>query len=444
MIKDILNRIVNKDKKSLIDKISNSIMDGYVDVKAYNEKDGKKELIYHDAGDNTVTDWMRHAIMIMLTGSVYSKNGDGAQGFSGDSDFDSSYSSLLNTSQYSSPDVNTTENKIAHVLTSSSSVLNGTNQDGYLLNGEQYFWPIADYTGHYSIANSSLKSDLSKNYYAMFPTKVLLGTGKEYDSWATLQSENETENQPWYANMLNEYGGTVSEAKTEFDSNINTSSNSSGTNVSNCNVLSGSISNNVYSSDEASISRMRTVNDPSSDTSARTNTSTMSKNFNVVGAVKTCYFNSSTDSGKLMSAISTEGRLLKPAYRGIGRPCFIYFNTPTTESWKSASEGVEVTLSNDSSLNYLNKITFKITMPSQSAVNNAVGAYYPYNGYTLRQIGLYNDARLSKVVTAYGTEEASKSVYGNMPCGMLLAIKNIAAFTKIADTSVTLTWTLTI
>jgi hypothetical protein len=437
MIKDILNKITEgKDKKNIIDKITNSIMDGYVDIKAYNEKDGKKELIYHDTGDNTVTDWMRHAIMVMLTGAVFSKNGDGAKGLSLDTNFSDSYSSLLNENQYSAPDTNTSENKIAHTV--GTSTLTGTNQDGYLLNGKQYFWKTEDYTGHYSAASSKLGS----NYYALFPTKVLLGTGKEYDSWATLQSENESENQPWYANMLNEYGGTVSEAQAEFDANISISSNGA-VKQKNCNVLSGSISNNVYSSDAASISRMRTVNDPSTDTSARTNTSTMSKNFNVVGAIKTCYFNSTSDSSKLMSSISSEGRLLKPTYRGIGRPCFIYFNTSTTnENWRDTS--AEVILSNDSSLNYLNKITFSITMPSQSAVNDAIGAYYPYNGYTLRQIGLYNDARLSKVVSAVGTDEASAKPYNNMPCGMLLAVKNIAAFTKIADTSVTLTWTLTI
>jgi hypothetical protein len=437
MIKDILNKITEgKDKKNIIDKITNSIMDGYVDIKAYNEKDGKKELIYHDTGDNTVTDWMRHAIMVMLTGAVFSKNGDGAKGLSLDTNFSDSYSSLLNENQYSAPDTNTSENKIAHTV--GTSTLTGTNQDGYLLNGKQYFWKTEDYTGHYSAASSKLGS----NYYALFPTKVLLGTGKEYDSWATLQSENESENQPWYANMLNEYGGTVSEAQAEFDANISISSNGT-VKQKNCNVLSGSISNNVYSSDAASISRMRTVNDPSTDTSARTNTSTMSKNFNVVGAIKTCYFNSTSDSSKLMSSISSEGRLLKPTYRGIGRPCFIYFNTSTTnENWRDTS--AEVILSNDSSLNYLNKITFSITMPSQSAVNDAIGAYYPYNGYTLRQIGLYNDARLSKVVSAVGTDEASAKPYNNMPCGMLLAVKNIAAFTKIADTSVTLTWTLTI
>src|SRR5574344_659493 len=437
MIKDILNKITEgKDKKNIIDKITNSIMDGYVDIKAYNEKDGKKELIYHDTGDNTVTDWMRHAIMVMLTGAVFSKNGDGAKGLSLDTNFSDSYSSLLNENQYSAPDTNSSENKIAH--TAGTSTLTGTNQDGYLLNGKQYFWKTEDYTDHYSAASSKLGS----NYYALFPTKVFLGTGKEYDSWATLQSENESENQPWYANMLNEYGGTVSEAQAAFDANISISSNGT-VKQKNCNVLSGSISNNVYSSDAASISRMRTVNDPSTDTSARTNTSTMSKDFNVVGAIKTCYFNSTSDSSKLMSSISSEGRLLKPTYRGIGRPCFIYFNTSTTnENWRDTS--AEVILSNDSSLNYLNKITFSITMPSQSAVNDAIGAYYPYNGYTLRQIGLYNDARLSKVVSAVGTDEASAKPYNNMPCGTLLAVKNIAAFTKIADTSVTLTWTLTI
>ena len=43
---------------------------------SYKVIDGKKKLVYHDCGDNVVTDWMRHAIMVMLTGSVFSSNGN--------------------------------------------------------------------------------------------------------------------------------------------------------------------------------------------------------------------------------------------------------------------------------------------------------------------------------------------------------------------------------
>ena len=61
MLKDLFKP---KKEKTIKDNLNVSIADGYVDIKGYKvNSDGTKELVYHDTGDNVVTDWMRHAII---------------------------------------------------------------------------------------------------------------------------------------------------------------------------------------------------------------------------------------------------------------------------------------------------------------------------------------------------------------------------------------------
>lgn len=73
MLKDLFK----KKDKDLKETIAKSLMDGYVDIKAYrHDKNGNKIMVYHDTGDNTITDWMRHAIMLMLSGYSLSFNGN--------------------------------------------------------------------------------------------------------------------------------------------------------------------------------------------------------------------------------------------------------------------------------------------------------------------------------------------------------------------------------
>ena len=413
MLKDLFNKFKPKQEK---DPINLNIFDGFVDIKGYKVIDGKKKLVYHDCGDNVVTDWMRHAIMVMLTGSVFSSNGNSTV-------TDPRASSSRTTAVAFSMPGQTNQ---YHSAKSESS--SGKNLDGYILNGSQYFFNASSITDKYS------KSSMADNIYALFPTKVLFGTGKEYSSWQVLQSENEVANATWYTEMLNSFGGDLTTAKNNFDTNIDLS----------CNIFSGSISKNIYTGNGA-ITKARTVNDPDSSSNIITTTSTMNKNYGVVGAIKTVYFEEA-DNDLLQTTLTQEGKLLKPINRGIGRPCFIYFNTPQRdnkvyEGWDQP-EAAEVSLSKDASANYLNKITFNITMPSQDATSNSIGAYYPYNGYTLKQMGLYNDAHLTTTTNA--SNDLTSYPYNNMQCGMLLAIKNITAFQKNADTEIRLQWTLTI
>ena len=63
---------------------------------------------------------------------------------------------------------------------------------------------------------------------------------------------------------------------------------------------------------------------------------------------------------------------------------------------------------------------------------------YQYNGYTLKQIGLFNDALMCS------KEGVESDLSKKMPCGTMLAIKNIATFTKTADEELIFTWTLTV
>lgn len=412
MLKDIFSKFIKQPQKEA-EPIKFSVMDGFVDIKGYKVlPDGGKKLIYHDCGDNVVTDWMRHTIMLLLTGCVFSSNGNRSitdASSSGSRNSSEKFSFLGDGETYHSK-----ENRI--------------NLDGYLLNGSQYFFDYDDLKEKYSRAASSLDS----NVYAYFPTKVLFGTGKEYSSWAVLQSENETANATWYAEQRATYGGDT--AETNFNSNISMG----------CNSFSGSISKNIYSGN-GTITKMRTVNDPDTSSSIISTTSTMNKDYGVVGAIKSPYFDKTSDSEFLQTTITDSGKLLKPLYRGIGRPAFIYFNAPqsnsvTKEGWDSSS--AEVSLSKDENSSYLNKITFAITMPAQTISENAVGEYYPHNGYNLKQIGLYNDAWLATGVDA--SNDANSYPFQNMQHGMLLAKKNITTFQKTADVELKLTWTLTI
>ena len=73
-----------------------------------------------------------------------------------------------------------------NTISKANHVVDISNKDGYILNGKQYFWDPNDFKGHYS------KSDVSdNNIFPLFPTKVLLGTGKEYSSWEELQNDTQ-------------------------------------------------------------------------------------------------------------------------------------------------------------------------------------------------------------------------------------------------------------
>ena len=181
MLKDFFKNAIKKQEptQQLVDKIKNNLVDGFVDIKAYKGD----ELVYHDAGDNVVTDWMRHAIMILLTGDSFSKLG--------------------NTNSTNNEPINT-------LLAANHSVDLKLNRDGYILNGEQYFWDGTSFKGFCS------KSDVAEaNIYPLFPTKVLFGTGKEYTDFDSLANDTK-ENFPYYYDaVVQTFGGGSGETQAE-------------------------------------------------------------------------------------------------------------------------------------------------------------------------------------------------------------------------------------
>ena len=384
------------------DKILSSIMDGYVDIKGYRiEEDGSKKMIYHDTGDNTVTDWMRQTILELLTGESLSNEGNQDPG----------------------------DNKNITKYNNDSHGEN-TNMDGCCISDSQYF---TDKEYKYKI-NSTVAGEI----YAVWPTKVLFGTGKEYIDFATLQLENETENKTWFNEILNMYGnGDKTTAETQINNLIGGNDGSNGNFNNNYSASVGG--QGIYDCDRGGLINSITVNDPETGDIFDTPAS-LSKRVGVVGAIKTIYLPEEKDDKieYLNPGRSMSGKLLKSKYRGVGRPCFIYLND---SDWGNSTSSVSLSGDNDK---FLNRITFNIKMPSQKGTSALEGldTYYPYNGYTLKQVGLFNDALIQSVNNSEGKKVSS--VAELMPCGTMLAVKNISHFTKTADVEYDITWTLTI
>jgi hypothetical protein len=382
MLKDIFEKQFKN--KNAIDKILGSLIDGYVDVKMYRDK----QLVYHDTGDNVVTDWMRHAILMMLVGKSVMKNGN----------------NLTIGNDKTKPAGNSSNN----------------NPNGYILNGEQYNWSF-----------DSLKGETEDGYFALYPTKILLGTKKEYTSWDELVADNSS-NQEYLTELISIYsdGDDQESAQTNFNNAV----------AHNDNYYSATIGSQGYYIDNNTNSNLMqtvTINDSNTSGGIPVAETNMHKQFGVVGAVKTIITNQG-DENLVESLDENNNKLVKGKVRGTGKPCFIYFNRGNEEDNEWAQQNAaEIFLTADNNSRILNRITFKITMPAQTASNGNLGKYYPYNGYTLKQIGLFNDA--------YMTKDGETTVLTNqMPSGMLLAVKNIEAFTKTAEETVVLTWTLTI
>lgn len=429
MLKDLLKKATNKKNN---EKILNAIADGYVDIKIfeYNKDRTDKKLVYHDTGDNTVTDWMRQTIVRLLSGYPLSQQGNNVWSLDNNG-------KAIFTKPITSLDVgNHQKSKNTDGCTIGISGAKYISNEDFRYNNH-----YVEYNAQKTLQDNSQKS---KWLYPVFPTKILLGTGKEYSSWEALQLDNEEENREWYDKMVSWYGrgqGVV-EAKDRFNDLCEAPAN----------VYTATVGEDGVYSGAGNLIPTITVPNPNEEAGSEETPAEMSIMYGVRGAVKTPYLpgldfdlcdfeckssdsNDQINSEMLEPVISDSGRLLKSHYRGVGMPCFIYFNRNIDNDgnldWGTAA--ANVTLSRDLSSNFLNRITFKIVMPSQTG-----NEYYPYNGYTLKQIGLYNDCLLEDL------DGQSSSVASRMPCGTLLAIKNISSFTKTASQEIVFTWTLTI
>lgn len=358
-----------------------SLADGYVDIKAYNEN---KELIYHDCGDNTVTDWMRQVIIQLLTGTqTYT------QGVS-----------------YNKSNVDGANDKpINHG--------DGINENGALISG------IEEKASYFNSKAEEVHVG-DKDHYALYPTKVLFGTGQEFPDWKSLMDYYES-NEDFTNKLKDIYGEDGRGFNPENQINSKYSS------------TIGSYGNYTYSGG-GELLKTITINDPTATAQGDT-PKVMARKLGVTGAVKTPYLPKEpgeieAENYLMYGTDETAGKLLKQEYRGIGEPCFIYFDKGEYYDCFKGDSSIYVNGEN----NEVNKITFHIEMPSQSG-----SEYYPYNGYTLRQVGLFNDSFLRK-----GNGDVDKTFKSLMPYGTMLAIKSISPFVKTSSVSMDITWSLTI
>jgi len=160
----------------------------------------------------------------------------------------------------------------------------------------------------------------------------------------------------------------------------------------------------------------------------------------ITGAIKNGLYESNAgDSAKIET---TSGNYFSIQNDwGIGRPSFIYAKRES----RFYQSGAEVALNFDS--NVENKITYTVTMPEQTGAY--AGTFYPYNGFVLKEAGLFTDAGFRLKDTSppndAGSDDSALAEFDNfssMPHGMLFAKRYISPITKSHDVSITARWTI--
>lgn len=375
---NIIPRRAKRNLKKEIKKNGFADIRGKLEITAY--KNGKP--FHYEVGDNVVTIWAKHATMHLLTGETFTTHGEQR---SFDPDF--------------------------HIEGSDAG--EGVNKDGTLISGQQYFSDNSDpdFTLDTRWSKSTINPDTNSGdaggnsedvKYPFFPTKMLFGTGFEWNSWSDIPEDYQSSyaDDEWTESIFNE----------NIDNNGNDYSN-------------------IFQS--GSLIQARSMNDIFSG-SLSTPTIT-DEDFAVTGAIKDGLYEDS-DSERDSKIFEDGGNeFLEKEWAGVGRPSFIYARRES----RFFQEQSEVALSSDSDLE--NKITFTVVMPEQTGTN--AGIFYPYNGYTLKEAGLFCDARLllENTVPSSGDEA---DLYNKLNYGIMYAKRYISPIQKSHDVSISSRWTL--
>lgn len=284
------------------------------------------------------------------------------------------------------------------------------NGDGMLLSGNQYWWDGSTIPEHWS---RPAASPAGYNF-PMFPTKLLFGTGKEFPSWASINPAEQallTSKQGWNSG--------------NFDTNINHADNYYS------NLTTNSDKNGLYP-----LIKTRTVDDVYSGKLVGV---PANNEWGVEGAIRDGLARNNDGNP---SWFSTGTQTLVQQNRGIGKPSFIYFQRSESERWTETTS--EVYLTRNASENYEHKITFTLQMPDQTAENgNTADWFYPYNGYTLKVVGLFTDARLClRNTIPASSSDPDYYPYNNMSSGFMIAKRYIAPIVKTPDLRLSVQWSL--
>ena len=388
-------------------------------------KDREGNLLSYERGHNQVTDLAKMQIIHLLAGELYTIDADiYSTGVSG-------YKTFASTG--SASDV--VKNRIASNTTDPSTVHStGLNADGTMVSGEQYF-----FNGNLLIGTGTQQQTIFLNQHNdiintyNFPTKMLFGTGMEDHSKDTvLDTYRRLEASDIGAVLVNKVNGFTGSADLN-NSFMNCLSTGSGYNFK----------TNYYSGNQY---LCRTLQ-PTTTTPL---TSVVDASQSAIdGAIKNCYITSVTDTAKY----DASSRMAQGLYRGMGYPAYIYAQRKTAEFYNpDTDEFVHYNLDTDISSKYETELVYVVNMPAQPVNVEDISSFYPYNGWILKQAGLFSDSRFLlrsqgdgaatfNGITSANITSGNNPYYVNNASGTLLFKRNLSSpVLKTPDISITFAW----
>ena len=340
-----------------------------------------------------------------------------------------------------------------------------TNADGQMVSGEPFFFTGSD------IQNDTSKSTLlsqvapfsesfsgNQKINFNFPTKMLFGTGLEDHSVDTISSATYpndfgTALSPQAILVLNGYaagfeGGAIN---TKFFYGCSSAPDDDES-IQDYPISQNKRLSNWYSADAF---RSRTLQPAST---RPITTSPTSDDTALKGAIKNCFIESTSDT----DLYNPTTKMAQAPYRGYGHPCFIYAKRSTQGLYNTSENNKEVYYSLNDALGasaYETEVTYTVVMPAQPVASDSISTYYPYNGWVLRQAGLFSDSRYkirtvpdsdttlgeSKFLGDVNSGNADTSngahTWRDSVGGQLLFTRNLSSpFIKTADDEVTFIW----
>ena len=449
MIKDRLTEAIEAN----YDKIQKG--DDYIPVGMRGElevivKDRDGNVLSYERDHNQVTKLAKMALLHLLAGEIGTSD---SNVYSMPEGQDKQYRRTYTTDETTS---------IKRQIVSGFTPTNHTSQknsDGQLVSGEQYFFEgsscLSDSVN--TLAQVMPKDVAGTGIKFNFPTKMLFGTGLEAHDTQSIPTKYSqdfgTQLDAAAILTLNGYSASGNEIPASFLDGCSSDQVVTGYTPDQQKRLS-----NWYSADAY---RSRTLQPASSNFLKSTLNSEVTA---ISGAIKNCFIEDSVADYNLYNP--TTKMALAP-YRGFGYPCFVYAKRSTNSFFDNSKGNRETYYGiNDNlvgSVPYETEVTYTVVMPAQPVASDSITTFYPYNGWVLRQAGLFCDSRYKlRTVDAIpsttvlelsedsfidkidnGDEEASNNAhnYRDNVGGQLLFVRNLSSpILKTADQEVTFIW----
>lgn len=437
MIKDKLTEAV-RDSLNNIKKGDDHIplnMRGELEV-IVKDRDGN--VLSYERGHNQVTNLAKMAIIHLLAGEIGVVDSDvfSIPETSG-VDFQRTYALGEATSPFAK-------------ITSSFTPTNHTqtdNLDGQLVSGEQFFYVGANYVAERinQLSQITAKDISNDDLKFNFPTKMLFGTGMEASNQDAVALE--------YRNEIGENLNTATICKLNgysADTSLPTTFFNGCSYAADVIADSGTKLSNWYSNSKL---RCRTLQPATPDALI---TTPSGSDTSIKGAIKNCFITSTNDSNKY----NGENKMAQPDYRGFGYPCFIYAKRSTNNFYVKGDGNHEVHYEMNDALGatpYETELVYTVDMPPQPVNSREVTTFYPYNGWILKQAGLFSDSRFrlrsednsttseyseaSLLSKTNGNESDDVKSYRDSVGGQMLFTRNLSSpILKTPDNEVTFHW----